>query len=242
MNKRRLSGIALALAGLGLIASPAHATGNHDADKRWVCHNRAHNPVLIHVDKNSTKYQGHLKHREQEQNLDLVEGPDGSAAAVKAACVTEEAIPGPVVTVTGPATTVTVPGPVVTETGPTVTVTSTATETVPGPTVTGPATEVPGPTTTGPAVEVPGPTTTGPAVTLPGPTRTGDAVVIPGPTTTGKPQVVAAPKPGLIGGPKDTLAYTGANVSAAGLGVLFLGAGIFLMAAGKRLRITRPSA
>lgn len=228
MNKRRLAGIALSLTGLGVLATaPAASATQGGHEPVLVCHNRAHHPVLITVDKSSTKYQGHLMHREQEQNLDLVEGIDGDAEAIKAGCYAEETIPGPTVTVTGPTVTETVPGPTVTETGPVVTVTATDTVTIPGPTVTGPATEVPGPTTTGPAV------------TKPGPTKTGAAVVIPGPTVTGEPTKASDP---LITGPKGSLAFTGPNVGVGALGLLLLGAGVWVTAMGRRIRVIRPTA
>ena len=227
MNKRRLAGIALSLTGLGVLATaPAASATQGGHEPVLVCHNRAHHPVLITVDKSSTKYQGHLMHRTQEQNLDLVEGIDGDAEAIKAGCFTEETVPGPTVTVTGPTVTETVPGPTVTETGPVVTVTATDTVTIPGPTVTGPATEVPGPTTTGPAV------------TKPGPTKTGAAVVIPGPTVTGEPTKASVP---LITGPKGSLAFTGPNVGVGALGLLLLGAGVWVTAMGRRIRVIRPS-
>lgn len=230
MNKRRLAGIALSLTGLGVLATaPAASATQGGHEPVLVCHNRAHHPVLITVDKSSTKYQGHLMHREQEQNLDLVEGIDGNAEAIKAGCYAEETVPGPTVTVTGPTVTETVPGPTVTETGPVVT--------IPGPTVTGPTVEVPGPTVTGPAVTVPGPTTTGPATEVPGPTKTGAAVVIPGPTVTGEPTKASDP---LITGPKGSLAFTGPNVGVGALGLLLLGAGVLLIAGARRIRVIRP--
>lgn len=249
MNKRRLAGIALSLTGLGVLATApaAQATGGGH-EPVLVCHNRAHNPVLITVDKDSAKYQGHLMHRTQEQNLDLVEGVDGNAASITARCVTEVEVPGPTVTVTGPTVTVT-------EAGPTVTVTSTDTVTIPGPTVTGPAVTVPGPTTTGEAVLIPGPTTTGDAVLIPGPTTTGPAVTKPGPTLTGAAVTLPGPtktadavtvpkaaKPGLIDGPKGSLAFTGPNVGVGALGLLLLGLGVLLTATSRRLRIVRPQA
>lgn len=117
--------------GLALGATPAFATGNHGGGHTpiVVCHNFVHNPHIIVVDDDSVKLKGHLKHRTQEQLLDLVEGYDGTAAEIRAKCVKVVETTEPPVTITktvpGPTNTVTVTGPAVTET-----------ETVPGETST----------------------------------------------------------------------------------------------------------
>lgn len=240
MTTAKRLGAVLIVAGLALLGftAPAFATSGGD-HKVLVCHNRAHNPVLVEVDKNSTKYQGHLMHRTQPQNLDKVEGIDGNAAAVRAFCTTEVEVPGPTVTVTGPATTVTVPGPTDTVTlpGDTVTVTGEpSTVTVPGPTstVTGPdvTVTVPGNTSTttlpDEVVTVPGETTT---VTGPDVTNAVDStktVNVTGEVTTVTKTGTATQRT-IVRDGKETLAYTGADIGAASLGVLFLGAGFLLL-------------
>lgn len=50
--------------------------------KVWVCH---HYTVLIHVDKHSAAFKGHLKHR-AERGWDKIEGLDGTAAQIIAGC------------------------------------------------------------------------------------------------------------------------------------------------------------
>ena len=214
MKKTQRLGAALIVAGLALLGltAPAFAT----ADKVWVCHNVVHNPVLIHVDDDSTKLQGHLGHADTLG--DVIEGVDGKTEAdVRAACTTEVEVPGPTVTVTGPAVTVTVPGP-------------TDTVTLPGDTV----------TVTGPDVTItePGNTST---VTLPD-----EVVTVPGETTTvtGPDKVVTVDStvtstaPGVtrtvVRDGKDTLAYTGMDVGLVSLGVACLGAGVLLLVLRRR--------
>lgn len=78
----------LAAASLG-VAGPALAgdkpTTGHTPIA--VCHNVTHNPHIIVVDDDSTKLHAHLAHRTQSQLMDLVEGVDGTAAQIRAACV-----------------------------------------------------------------------------------------------------------------------------------------------------------
>lgn len=247
--------MALVSGGLLLASTPAYATGNGGGHTPVVvCHNVTHNPHIIVVDDDSTKLQGHLKHRTQEQLMDLVEGYDGTAAEIRAKCVkvvetTEPPVtvtttkPGPTVTVTetGPTSTETVTGPPVTvtetvnptvtttETGPAVTVTETVTPTETT-TITGEPTTVT--ETLTPTVTV---TNTAPAVTVtedvPGPTVT-ESNVLPETTVTKnvKGDVVTKfvnkdNRVVAIERTPTTLAYTGVNL-------LYLAGGIILVLMG----------
>lgn len=241
MKKRRIAAIATMVVGAIFIAAPAAmATGQGEGHTPVVvCHNVVHNPHIIVVDDDSTKLKAHLAHRTQDQLLDLVEGVDGTAEQIRAACVKHVQVTEPPVTVTE-----TVPGLTVTDTvtGPTVTVTETnhptVTETATGPAVT--VTEdVPGPTTTvtstGPAVtkteHVAGPTTT---ETVTGP-PTKVLKDVPGPVSTVQVTQAASDSKTVVRDGKETLAYTGMDIGAAALGFVLFAAGFFMLVMRQRI-------
>jgi hypothetical protein len=102
---RLAAAAALTLASFAL-AAPAFATPGPD-HKVLVCHvppGNPDNPQLIEVDVASTAYQGHLNHDD-----DLIEGRDGDADTIRAACTVS-------VTITAEPSTSTVTVPAVTST------------------------------------------------------------------------------------------------------------------------------
>lgn len=110
----------LALATVGV--SAAFATSGHGQGHTpvVVCHNVTHNPHIIIVDDDSTKLKAHLAHRTQPQLMDLVEGVDGTAQEVRAACLKTPPTTGTTQptgsTTTSPTSTTTDPGSTTTTT------------------------------------------------------------------------------------------------------------------------------
>lgn len=248
-------------AGLVLMGTPAAmATGNGGGHTPVVvCHNVVHNPHIIIVDDDSTKLQGHLKHRTQEQLLDLVEGYDGTADEIRAKCVTDVEVTEPPVTITK-----TVPGETVTTTttAPPTTVTQTVTPTETTTTIGEPTTVTETVTPTETKTITGEPTTvtetvtptetvtnTAPAVTVtedvPGATKTVDNVlpdtvvtknvkgdVVTKFVNTKTNRVVAVERTPA------TLAYTGLNLLYLAGGVIMMLLGVILLM-GRKLAIHR---
>lgn len=214
------------LAPVAAIASGNHGTGS---DKRVVCHNVTHNPHIIVVDDDSTKLHAHLAHRTQSQLMDLVEGFDGTAAQIRAACV-----PAPTPSPTIPTTAT--PSPTSTGSTPSATTTSSpsASTTSSTPTTSGPkpspswsttATTSPSGTPTAPSQ------TSRPSTSTPRPSGSFTPSETPVASTTSPRRSV----PSSTVAPPERLARTGAGLGLAGVGVVLFGGGVFLIGACRRM-------
>jgi len=180
------------LASASLVAVPTVALAS--ADKVLVCHatgSESNPTALLEVSASGADGEGANDHTQHPG--DKIEGRDGDADAIRAACATtvEVTVPGPTVTST--------------VTGPTATVT----ENVPGPTVTSTVTEPP---TTVTETVTPEPVTN--TVTLPVETRTvqvpgGQQVVTVHEPDTTVTQTMPGNEATEITGEGKVLAYTG---------------------------------